>query len=298
MKKKEEKAVEEKEKEKLEETIKLEELQEEIIKEKCDNAELQAEIEKEKNENEELIIENKRLRRLNSFLKVVLFIIFTIVVFVGGWYLGTRLAYWENMLYGDKDDDNLIKEEVVDREISFSQVKANQELNKVYSDFMISNGYIAKLLYNATSLDVYDFYNVVEYKLLVVPKSNLEEYEDNLYFVSYDDFKNSYEEMYGNSDGLGKVLSNNVDNYPYLVNKKVVFEKFKNNSVIVSFNAEKIKYTASDKIYILTGKYKELAGNDSILYGTVVNASFELKYKIGKNGNKYIVGMKIVKDIT
>jgi hypothetical protein len=66
--------------------------------------------------------------------------------------------------------------------------------------------------------------------------------------------------------------------------------------VEVSFLAENIKYTSKDMIYTMSGIYKEVAGTYSVLYGTTVTGTFELKYKMDDVGNKRIVGMIIIKE--
>ena len=96
-------------------------LQEELVKEKCENIELQAEIEREKEENEVLVKENKKLRMSISLLRLVFFFVFTVIVFVGGWYIGTKLVDLDKFLYGDEEEIN--PEE--DKTISFSEEKDN-----------------------------------------------------------------------------------------------------------------------------------------------------------------------------
>lgn len=267
-------------------------LQEELVKEKCENIELQAEIEREKEENEVLVKENRKLRMSISLLRLVFFFVFTVIVFVGGWYIGTKLVDLDKFLYGDEEEIN--PEE--DKNISFSKEKANVELDKFYGKIMSKKGFIAKVLNNETVPDSFDLYNVYEYRLSVVPRFDERLYEDSMYpYVTYDSFKKAYKQIYGLED-LETIFSS-MTTYPKLVDgNKVLFDDYLDTGVGVSFKASEIKYTSKDQIYTMTGTYEEVAGTYSVLYGTVVSGSFELKYKMDEVGNKYIVGMMIYKE--
>lgn len=271
------------------------ELQEKIAHERVENAGLQSELEQEKTDNKQLERENRRLKFSNSIFKIILFVIFTIVVFTCGWFIGTKLVDLDEYIYGDEEVNPL-----KDKEISFSQSSANDKLNEIFGSYMIHDGYIAKMLFNQSVPDIYDFYNVVEYKLAIVPKINEEVYEDgNARYVAYKDFKSEYKKMYKDTSLLDEELTREKDkikNYPQLIeNGKVVYNDLGSTGVEVFFSAEKIYYTAQDRIYTMTGQYKELAGNNSVLYGTTVNANFELKYKMDNDGTTYMIGMVITK---
>ena len=270
----------------------IEELQEELVKEKCENVELKTEIEREKTENEELIKENKKLRMSISFLRLVFFLVFTIIVFVGGWYIGTKLVDLDKFLYGDEEEIN--PEE--DKEISFSKKDANIELDKFFGKVMSRKGFIAKVLNKEDVPDDFDLYNVYEYRLSVVPRFDERLYEDSMYpYVTYDSFKKAYRQIY-DLENLEEIFSS-MEGYPMLMDgNKVLFDDYLDTGVVVSFSADEIKYTAKDKIYTMTGTYKETAGTYSVLYGTSVSGSFELKYKMDDVGNKHIVGMVILKE--
>ena len=267
-------------------------LKDELIREKCENIELQAEIEKEKEENAELAKENKKLRMSISILRLVFFFIFTIIVFGGGWFIGTKLVDLDEFLYGDEEEIN--PEE--DKEISFSHVKANIELDKFYGEIMSKKGFIAKLLNNENIPDSFDLYNIYEYRLSVVPRFDEKLYDDSLHpYVTYDSFKKAYKQIYGLEDL--ETIFDCMTTYPMLIDgNKVLFDDYLETGVDISFSAEKIKYTVEDKIYTMYGTYKEVAGTYSILYGTTVTGSFELKYRMNDVGNKYIVGMIIYKE--
>jgi len=267
-------------------------LKDELIREKCENIELQAEIEKEKEENAELVKENKKLRMSISILRLVFFFIFTIIVFGGGWFIGTKLVDLDEFLYGDEEEIN--PEE--DKEISFSHVKANIELDKFYGEIMSKKGFIAKLLNNENIPDSFDLYNIYEYRLSVVPRFDEKLYDDSLHpYVTYDSFKKAYKQIYGLEDL--ETIFDGMTTYPMLIDgNKVLFDDYLETGVDISFSAEKIKYTVEDKIYTMYGTYKEVAGTYSILYGTTVTGSFELKYRMNDVGNKYIVGMIIYKE--
>lgn len=270
----------------------IEELQEELVKEKCENVELKTEIEREKTENEELIKENKKLRMSISFLRLVFFFVFTVIVFVGGWYIGTKLVDLDKFLYGD---DEVINPEE-DKDISFSKKDANVELDKFFGDVMSKKGFIAKVLNKEDVPDEIDLYNVYQYRLSVVPRFDAKLYEDSMYpYVTYDSFKKAYKQIY-NLENLEEIF-NGMEGYPMLVDgNKVVFDDYLTTGVVVKFSADEIKYTAKDKIYTMTGTYQETAGMYSILYGTSLTGSFELKYKMDDVGNKHIVGMVIFKE--
>lgn len=135
-------------------------LQEELVKEKCENVELQAEIEREKTENEELIKENKKLRMSISLLRLVFFFLFTVIVFVGGWYIGTKLVDLDRFLYGDEEEIN--PEE--DKDIVFSKTNADVELDKFFGKVMSRKGFIAKVLNKEDVPDEFDLYNDYEYR--------------------------------------------------------------------------------------------------------------------------------------
>jgi len=270
-------------------------LQEKIAQERVENAGLQSELEQEKNDNKQLERENRRLKFSNSIFKVILFVIFTIVIFTCGWFIGTKLVDLDEYIYGDE-----IVNPLKDKEISFSQSSANEYLNKIFGSYMVYDGYIAKMLFNQSVPDTYDFYNVVEYKLAVVPKINEEVYGNgNAKFVTYDDYKSQYQKMYKDTSSLDDELTREkeqIKNYPQLLEEgKVIYNNVENAGVEVFFSAEKIYYTAEDRIYTMSGQYKELAGSNSILYGTAVNANFELKYKMDNDGTTYMIGMVINK---
>ena len=271
------------------------ELQETIARERVENAGLQSELEQEKDDNKELERENRRLKFSNSIFKIILFIIFTIVVFTCGWFLGTKLVDLDEFIYGDEEVNPL-----KDKEISFSQSSANDKLNEIFGSYMIHDGYIAKMLFNQSVPEVYDFYNVVEYKLAIVPKVNEEVYKDtNARVVSYKDFKEEYKKMYKDTTNLDKELASEngeIKNYPQLIeDDKVVYNELGDTGIEVFFSVEKIYYTAQDRVYTMTGQYKELAGSNSVLYGTSINANFELTYKMDNDGTTYLIGMIIKK---
>ena len=69
-----------------------------------------AKIEKEKNDNVELFKENKKLRMSISFFRLVFIFIFTVIVFVGGGYIGTKLVDLDNFLYGEEEEINPIED--------------------------------------------------------------------------------------------------------------------------------------------------------------------------------------------
>ena len=152
------------------------------------------------------------------------------------------------------------------------------------------------MLNNETVPDSFDLYNVYEYRLSVVPRFDERLYEDSMYpYVTYDSFKKAYKQIYGLED-LETIFSS-MTTYPKLVDgNKVLFDDYLDTGVGVSFKASEIKYTSKDQIYTMTGTYEEVAGTYSVLYGTVVSGSFELKYKMDEVGNKYIVGMMIYKE--
>lgn len=267
-------------------------LQEELVKEKCEKVELQAEIEREKNENEELLKENKKLRMSISLLRLIFFFIFTIIVFVGGWYIGTKLVDLDEFLYGDEEQIN--PEE--DKNIVFSKLNANIELDKFFGKVMSRKGFISKLLNNEDVPEDFNLYSDYGYRLSVVPRFDEKLYNDSKYpYVAYDSFKKAYKKIYG-LENLEEIFGK-IDGYPMLVDgNKVLFDDYLDTGVEISFFAEEIKYTAEDKIYTMTGIYKEVAGMYSSLYGTVVTGGFELKYKMDDVGNKQIVGMVIFKE--
>lgn len=271
------------------------ELQEKIARERVENAGLQSELEQEKVDNKELERENRRLKFSNSVFKIVLFIIFTIGVFTCGWFIGTKLVDLDEYIYGDE-----VINPLKDKEISFSQSSANDSLNEIFGSYMIVDGYIARMLFNQSVPDTYDFYNVVEYKLAIVPKVNEEIYGDgNARYVTYKDFKNEYKKLYKDTTNLNEELKRekeNIKNYPQMLEEgKVIYNDLGDTGVEVFFSAEKINYTAQDRIYTMTGQYKELAGSNSVLYGTSVNANFELKYKMDNDGTTYMIGMLITR---
>lgn len=284
-----EKAEEELE-QKIEEVAELEEIQEEIIKENSDSVVLQAEIEKEKEEVKELEKENRKLRFSNSFLKIVLFIVFTIVVFTGGWYLGTKLVDLEDFIYGDTANP------LSDKKIEFSKEEANKDLNRIYGNVLSAKGFISKVLFNEDVPEKIDLVQEITYKLAVVPKVDETLYGDSMFeYVSYENYFLEYEKMYGNSSDLEELLLDS-SYYPKLVDdNKIIYDFYIDTGVEVSFDAEKIDYTAVDKTYTITGKYKEFGGDFCLLKGTVVNGTFELKYVINENGNKNIISMVITK---
>ena len=115
------------------------ELQEKIARERVENAGLQSELEQEKDDNKELERENRRLKFSNSIFKIILFIIFTIVVFTCGWFIGTKLVDLDEFIYGDEEVNPL-----KDKEISFSQSSANDKLNEIFGSYMIHDGYIPR----------------------------------------------------------------------------------------------------------------------------------------------------------
>lgn len=284
-----EKAEEELE-QKMEEVAELEDIQEEIIKENSDTVVLQADLEKEKEENKELSRENRRLRFSNSFMKIILFVIFTVVVFIGGWYLGTKLVDLEDYIYGDTANP------LSDKKIEFSKEEANKDLNKVYGNVLSAKGFISKVLFNEEVPDKIDLIQDLTYKLAVVPKIDETLYGDSMYeYVSYENYFTEYEKMYGNAGDLEELLLDSSF-YPKLVDdNKIIYDFYIDTGVEVSFDAEKIDYTAVDKTYTITGKYKEFGGDFCLLKGTVVNGTFELKYVVNENGNKNIISMIITK---
>ena len=279
----------------LEATVKIEALQEELLKEKVENAELHAEIEQEKEENREAIKENRKLRFSNSFMRVVLFVIFTVFVFLGGWYLGTKLVDLENYIYGDTPNP------LSDKKISFSKENADKALNDLYSEVLSANGYLAHVLYNKDTSDTLDLYGDNFYKLSVVPKLEKDLYEDSMYYyVTYDNYLSEYEKLYGDTSGLEDLLLDS-SMYPILLEdeNKVLYDVYFDTGVEIKFSSEKVLYTAEDKIYTMTGTYEEVGGDFCLLKGSVVKGTFELKYKVNEDMTKYIVGMKITKsDIT
>lgn len=271
------------------------ELQEKIARERVENAGLQSELEQEKDDNKELERENRRLRFSNSVFKIILFILFTIVVFTCGWFLGTKLVDLDEYIYGDE-----VINPLKDKEISFSQSSVNDSLNEIFGSYMIVDGYIARMLFNQSVPDTYDFYNVVEYKLAIVPKVNEEIYDDgNARYVTYKDFKNEYKKLYKDTSNLNAELKRekeSIKNYPQMLEEgKVIYNDLGDTGVEVFFSVEKIKYTAQDRIYTMTGQYKELAGSNSVLYGTSINANFELTYKMDNDGTTYMIGMVITR---
>lgn len=275
----------------LEATVKIEALQEELLKEKVENAELHAEIEQEKEENRETNRENRKLRISNSFMRVTLFVIFTIVVFFGGWYLGTKLVDLENYIYGDTPNP------LSDKKISFNKEEADKALNDLYGEVLDSNGFLGRVLYNKPELDSLDLYGDNFYKLSVVPKKDKELYEDSMYYyVTYDNYLLEYEKLYGSDSKLEDTLLDN-STYPMLLENenKVLYDFYFNTDVEVSFSADKILYTAEDKVYTMTGTYEELGGDLCLLKGSTVKGTFELKYKVNDDMTKYIIGMKITK---
>ena len=284
-----EKAEEELE-QKMEEVAELEEIQDEIIKENSDTVVLQADLEKEKEENKELSRENRRLRFSNSFMKIILFVVFTVVVFIGGWYLGTKLVDLEDYIYGDTANP------LSDKKIEFSKEEANKDLNKVYGNVLSAKGFISKVLFNEEVPDKIDLIQDLTYKLAVVPKIDETLYGDSMYeYVSYENYFTEYEKMYGNAGDLEELLLDSSF-YPKLVDdNKIIYDFYIDTGVEVSFDAEKIDYTAVDKTYTITGKYKEFGGDFCLLKGTVVNGTFELKYVVNENGNKNIISMIITK---
>ena len=277
-------------------------LEEKVKEEEQLVVELQEEIEKEKVENKELTKENRKLRFFNSFLQILLFILFVIVVFVGGWYFGTKLAEWENeninsgnALGTEKNDDEKEEnkehediEEDVDKDISFSKTEATSELDDVYGSYLSTYGLVA------TGSKYMDLYNEKYDKLAIVPLTNIKSENNSSYsYVTYEEYKNAYKNFYGNTDELDKELKMYPDDiYPYLrKDGNVYFQVSEGASYENSFSPEKIKYTAVDKTYTMTGTYEE-----STVYGEEeLTASFELKYKIDTNGNKYVIGMKIAR---
>lgn len=267
-------------------------LQEELVKEKCENVELQAEIEREKVEREELVKENKKLRMYVSLLRLIFFFVFTVIVFVGGWYIGTKLVDLDKFLYGDEEEINPQE----DKDISFSKEVADVELDKFYGEIMSKKGFIAKVLNKEDVPESFDLYNDYVYRLSVVPRFDERLYEDSMYpYVTYDSFKKAYKQIYGLEDL--ETIFNSMSTYPMLVDgNKVLFDDYLDTGVSVSFSSDEIKYTAADKIYTMTGTYEEVAGTYSILYGTTVTGTFELKYKMDDVGNKHIVGMVIEKE--
>ena len=284
-----EKAEEELE-QKMEEVAELEEIQDEIIKENSDTVVLQADLEKEKEENKELSRENRRLRFSNSFMKIILFVVFTVVVFIGGWYLGTKLVDLEDYIYGDTANP------LSDKKIEFSKEEANKDLNKVYGNVLSAKGFISMVLFNEEVPDKIDLIQDLTYKLAVVPKIDETLYGDSMYeYVSYENYFTEYEKMYGNAGDLEELLLDSSF-YPKLVDdNKIIYDFYIDTGVEVSFDAEKIDYTAVDKTYTITGKYKEFGGDFCLLKGTVVNGTFELKYVVNENGNKNIISMIITK---
>lgn len=271
------------------------ELQEKIARERVENAGLQSELEQEKDDNKELERENRRLRFSNSVFKIILFILFTIVVFTCGWFLGTKLVDLDEYIYGDE-----VINPLKDKEISFSQSSVNDSLNEIFGSYMIVDGYIARMLFNQSVPDTYDFYNVVEYKLAIVPKVNEEIYGDgNARYVTYKDFKNEYKKLYKDTSNLNAELKRekeSIKNYPQMLEEgKVIYNDLGDTGVEVFFSVEKINYTAQDRIYTMTGQYKELAGSNSVLYGTSINANFELTYKMDNDGTTYMIGMVITR---
>ena len=147
-----------------------------------------------------------------SLLRLVFFFVFTVIVFVGGWYIGTKLVDLDKFLYGDEEEIN--PEE--DKNISFSKEKANVELDKFYGKIMSKKGFIAKVLNNETVPDSFDLYNVYEYRLSVVPRFDERLYEDSMYpYVTYDSFKKAYKQIYGLED-LETIFSS-MTTYPKLV---------------------------------------------------------------------------------
>ena len=284
-----EKAEEELE-QKIEEVAELEEIQEEIIRENSDNIGLQAEIEREKEENKELEKENRKLRFSNSILRVVLFIVFTIVVFTGGWYLGTKLVDLEDYIYGDSSNP------LSDKKIDFSKEDADKELNNIYGEVLSARGFISKVLFNEDVPDKIDLVQDITYKLAVVPKIDETLYGDSLFeYVSYENYFNEYEKMYGTIGDLEEQLLDS-SYYPKLVDdNKIIYDFYIDTGVEVSFDVEKIDYTAVDKTYTITGNYKEVGGDFCLLKGTVVNGTFELKYVVNEKENKNIVSMIVTK---
>lgn len=279
-------------------------LEEKVKEEEQLVVELQEEIEKEKIENKELNKENRKLRFFNSFLQILLFILFVIVVFVGGWYFGTKLAEWENeninsenTLNTEKNDEEKESEENkdenendedVDREISFSKTEAGSELDEVFGSYLSIYGL------NTTGSKYMDLYNEKYDKLAIVPLTNVKVDSNSSYsYVTYEEYKNAYKRFYCNTDNLDKELKMYPDDiYPYLrKDGNVYFQVFEGTLYENSFIPEKIMYTAIDKTYTMTGIYAETSD-----YGDAVTANFELKYKIDVNGNKYVVGMKITKE--
>ena len=270
----------------------IEELQEELVKEKCKKVELHAEIEREKEENQELIKENKKLRMSITILRLIFFFIFTVIVFIGGWYIGTKLVDLDRFLYGE--DSNINPEE--DKDIKFSQISANVELDKFFGKFMSKKGFISKILNNNNIPEQFDLFNDYEYRLSIVPRFDEKLYEDSIYhYVTYDSFRKAYKQIYGLEDL--ETIFNSMSSYPMLVDgNKVLFDDYLDTGVEVSFLAENIKYTSKDKVYTMSGIYKEVAGTYSVLYGTTVTGTFELKYKMDDVGNKRIIGMVIIKE--
>lgn len=270
----------------------IEVLQQKLVEEKMENVELHAEIEKEKEEIVELENENQKLKKSISIFRLVLFSIFTVIVFGGGWILGSSLVYLDQFLYGEDEQINPVE----DKEINFVKTTADVELDKFYGKFLSKRGFISKILNNENIPEYYDMFNIYEYRLSVVPRFDEKLYGDTVFpYVTYDSFQKSYKQIYNLQDL--EIVFNNISNYPKLVDgNKVLFDDYLDTGVNVSFDTEKIMYTASDMTYTMTGNYKEAAGTYSVLYGTVVTGTFELKYKMDDVGNKYIIGMIITKE--
>lgn len=277
-----EKAEEELE-ERNEKVAEYQSLQEKMDKKVSDNIGLQA-------DNKELEKENRKLRISNSFLKVVLFLVFTIVVFIGGWYIGTKLVDLEEYIYGDTMNP------LSDKKIEFSKEDANLALDELYGELLSTNGFIAHVLYNEEVPESIDLMENITYKLAVVPKVDSALYEDSMYpYVTYENYFTEYEKLYGNVGDLEELLLD-MSYYPKLLSdEKVVYDFVIETGVEVSFKAEKIDYTAADKIYKITGTYQEVGGDFCLLKGSVANGAFELQYVVNDDGSKNIVSMIITK---